>query len=463
MNVETAQQRLEQYRKAMSKAPQLLQPAQLLFNNGNDVQSMVLCHVFAPALGAFTRWLLQSSIRDGIRRLYFLARDGYFFYRAAQFCCSYFHLPLECKYLFCSRYALRLPLFHRNLDQALDYICRSGLSVTIHTVLKRAGLSHAEIAQMRSLLQIDDTHHLSNLELAQLKRSLRHCDRFLEWMNAHSKQAFSYMEGYLLQQDIGNTPFDAIVDSGWTGTMQRSMQEALETIGLSTQLRGYYWGLYELPHKAQPTAYQCYYFAPKGNLQQKVYFNNCLFEAVFSAPHGMTVGYRKEGTSYLPKLATIPQVNQTFLQECESIFREYIRLLAMGSYLKTEDRFDRKTLYQLFKLFMCTPTPQEADCFGSLLFSDDVLEGMERPLATPLTQTELNTNHLWTRVWNKLSPTANFLQESGWYEASALQNGSHTSHHLLQNRWYQYVRHAQTILRNRKEQLCRKNTNSISL
>ena len=43
-----------------------------------------------------------------------------------------------------------------------------------------------------------------------------------------------------------------------------------------------------------------YYFSPEGNLKEKVHFNNCLFEAVYTAPHGMTLGYRDIGTAFVP-------------------------------------------------------------------------------------------------------------------------------------------------------------------
>lgn len=48
-----------------------------------DPMAVVCSHVLAPALGAFTHWLLEQAKENGVRRLYFLARDGYFFYHGS--------------------------------------------------------------------------------------------------------------------------------------------------------------------------------------------------------------------------------------------------------------------------------------------------------------------------------------------------------------------------------------------
>ena len=39
--------------------------------------------VLGPALSAFVRWVLAEAVRTGKKRLYFLARDGYFMYQTA--------------------------------------------------------------------------------------------------------------------------------------------------------------------------------------------------------------------------------------------------------------------------------------------------------------------------------------------------------------------------------------------
>ena len=128
----------------MRENPRLYRPARDLSRPAGDPAAVVFRYVLAPALGAFTRWLLEETEQAGIRRLYFLARDGYLMYRCARIYAERFQLPIECRYLCCSRYSLRLPMYHRDMKAALDYICRGGIEVTLDKILDRSGIGEAE-------------------------------------------------------------------------------------------------------------------------------------------------------------------------------------------------------------------------------------------------------------------------------------------------------------------------------
>lgn len=95
----------------------------------------------------------------------------------------------------------------------------------------------------------------------------------------------------------------ALVDSGWTGSMQKEICQALGILGKKGRVTGYYWGLYELPEGVRREDYHCYYFSPEAGLKKKVYFSNSLFESIFSAPHGMTTGYEKVHGQWRPVYA----------------------------------------------------------------------------------------------------------------------------------------------------------------
>ena len=60
----------------------------------------------APILGFFTCWLIDRATRDRVSDLYFLARDGWFFFHAARRLCAKRALPIRCHYLYVSRKTL---------------------------------------------------------------------------------------------------------------------------------------------------------------------------------------------------------------------------------------------------------------------------------------------------------------------------------------------------------------------
>ena len=75
-------ERLAQYRSLLGEDPALAPLSPSL--DPGDPAGAVAGLVLAPALGGFTQWLLAWAKGRGIKRLYFLARDGYCFLRAAR-------------------------------------------------------------------------------------------------------------------------------------------------------------------------------------------------------------------------------------------------------------------------------------------------------------------------------------------------------------------------------------------
>ena len=55
------------------------------------------------------------------------------------------------------------------------------------------------------------------------------------------------MKGYLEQEGLLDKEKSALVDSGWVGSMQKTLNMVLNKLGREETLTGYYWGLYELP------------------------------------------------------------------------------------------------------------------------------------------------------------------------------------------------------------------------
>ena len=138
------EKRKDQYRKYLKEDPRMYQAAAQVKIAEQDPGMLAVSHVFAPALGSFVMWVLENAVKSGKKRLYFLARDGWFMYRAALVICGALQLPLECRYLNCSRYSLRIPMYHLDREEALDFICRRGIGVTPDRILQRAGLSGRE-------------------------------------------------------------------------------------------------------------------------------------------------------------------------------------------------------------------------------------------------------------------------------------------------------------------------------
>ncbi len=268
---------------------------------GNDPMAAVCQYVLAPALGGFTLWLLYHSLKSGKQRLYFLARDGYLMSRAAL---------LFCETLQLSRLSLRGPKLLALFPA--DSLLSSGSGGRPRCNLpgrnpryarsdSRAGRAHRTRAEARRRGALPSVEGRGRDSLRQVTRgpppSATVRALLLDAMNCHSRDAMPGLAGYLQQEGLLEEVPDAIVDSGWVGSMQMALNEVLASMGRTKPLEGYYSGLYALPPGADRGAYHCYDFAPNHGLTPKIFFNNCLFEAIFTAPHGMTTGYRRMGNN----------------------------------------------------------------------------------------------------------------------------------------------------------------------
>ena len=448
---ELTRRRAAAYRDCLRTSPSLYRAAQKTAAPDGEPVETVCRWVLGPALGGFVRWLLEDAAARGIKRLYFLARDGYFFYQAARIYCEMQRLPLALRYLSCSRYSLRIPLFHRDTEGALDAVCRRGLHVTPLTVLARAGLTEEEqqavLERLRLPFAPEET--IPPAMLPDVRRALGGCRFFLDAMNRRSAEALPGLAGYLRQEGLLEDTPDAVVDSGWVGSMQKTLGEALALLGRTRKLEGYYWGLFELPPGMDPADYHPFYFSPEQGLREKVFFNNCLFEAVFTAPHGMTMGYRRDGTAYTPLYGPADAETAAFVRRIEPVLLAYIRHLA-GEPGKVDTQKDRTAIYRLFRLFMANPTRPEAEAFGSLPFSDDVLAGGEGRLAAPLTEWELKAGHALPKLL-AMAGRGGAARESAWYEGSAVLHGRKAARHQRQYRLYQRLRFLRKSRQFRKE------------
>ena len=109
--------------------------------------------------------------------------------------------------------------------------------------------------------------------------------------------------------------------------------------------------------------YHCFYFSPEGQLREKVNFNNNVFEVLFSAPHGMTLGYEKKEGKYVPVYGEITPERKAYLESLETTLAGYIGQAAKET--ESLENIDceeaKKSLKKILKLFMTRPTRAEAE------------------------------------------------------------------------------------------------------
>ena len=466
--------RIQQYRALWKKEPELFKVAEELLGRydllpeGSEIMPVVTVYVTAPLLCEYVAWVVQEAVKSGKKRLYFLARDGYYLKKAAEIFCTEWNLDIECRYLYCSRYAWRGAVYHMNIEEALDYITLGGLEAGFSKMMQRAGLTKEEAGQIAEELGYDvsSAKRLSVEERGRLRRELSECDVFLKLVQKHSEEKYSNTMAYLSQEGLLDTVPYALVDSGWTGSLQKSLTKLLQSVGCENTPEGYYFGMYKVPEEQEAGQYHTYYFAPTNHIRRKVYFNNNVFESIYSAPHGMTVGYEKQDEqgknglqdvdAWLPILEQKDNPNKQRLLEAEPLLLEYVQLYAnvykskfLSEKMEKQCNVSQKRMERLMRLFMGRPTKGEAQEYGSFVFCDDVIGEEKQLLAGRLSWDELKNGFLLGKVRNRVRKSLCVGKESAWPEGSVA---------LLDKRgafWHcalcEYVRLTLETLRNRKQ------------
>lgn len=339
-----------------------------------------------PIIFNYVWWILWEAKRRGLSRLYFMARDGYTLKKVAELFCEAFSLEIECKYLYCSRASLRMPTFYFIGDEAFDLLLLPGYRVTLKLLLQRGELTDAErkaVYEECRLQDVDEEKILQRDEFEDYTKRICESPVYKKCIFTRSQEAYENAIGYFREQGLMDQSTVAVVDSGWAGSMQRSLRQLLEFAGYSGHFLGFYYGMYQRAKARCDGEYLTWYFNAGTGAKEKALFCNNLFECLLSAPHGMTVSYSRVEGGYQPVLRPAPKGRELALihEQIEAIC-QYAK-----SALKEIDfsAFDRSSLLRqtkkLIKRYMFRPTREEAEYYGQFLFCDDVTESYRMALA----------------------------------------------------------------------------------
>ena len=350
----------------------------------------------APIIYLYTDWVIHESLQKGIKRLYFLARDSYIFYHTAILICQEKHLEIECKYLYCSRIAWRIPSYHLFGQECIDFICIKSMDMTMATIMERSGLT---IEKQKQVLQqigfpienINDI--LTQEDIVSLKSKLSNCNLFLDFVYQNSKICYHNTIGYLEQEGLLEDISMALVDTGWTGSMQKTLKKLLGTKTSKNNIQGFYFGMYHLPLNCNKEDYHTFYFNKNTGFLRKLNFNNNLFEAICCAPTGMTIGYYKN-SKYIPIFSHSENLNfnQFDISTHHKIILTFIKNMLIGNKKQPNNLSHSKRIQitkKLLQQLMVFPTVSEAEFYGSFLFSDNTSETFTIQLAPTLLEHEL--------------------------------------------------------------------------
>lgn len=204
----------------------------------------VIARVVNPLVFAFASWTLARAKRDGVRRLYFLARDCQMTYEAAKELAGEFG-GIECRYLHVSRQSLLLPVATAVSEAGMPWMRRPYETPALERLLAKLELGYEDVqadwearaGSQRGKYVLKDNSDWRLFWAALNRQPLG--GALLARIEERRLAAHAYLRAAGL---LGPTPW-SIVDLGWHLSCQSALNTLLRGISPGVECRGYYLGL----------------------------------------------------------------------------------------------------------------------------------------------------------------------------------------------------------------------------
>ena len=345
--------------------------------------------VAGPLISFFVRWCAQQAAERGIRRLYFMARDGQIMHRVAGATVARELRGLERRYLQVSRQALLLPAIDaEDLDPDMEWILARTHLLTPRIALRRVDIKPEEIG---STLAAHGMHapawdtHMGRRERDALRTVLAGDARPL--LLERATRARELTLHYLRQEGLFDRTAFALVDVGWNGTLQRSIGRLLAAAGHDIPTIGFYLGLRShKKRRAGDVLLGCLADVGRSSDLDALGYIVPLIELFVSADHGGVVGYDRDADGRVTPLLN-PVGAQRLLRWGVDVQQEAIlaferELGAIEDHGLLEDW--RSVVMERLTAFASEPSREQAQAYGRYEDAEDQNESYTQRLAAPL-------------------------------------------------------------------------------
>lgn len=193
---------------------------------------------FGMFLWGYSRWLHDSVVSSGIKKVYFFSRDGLIMKKAFDSLYS----DIDTHYIEVSRRALRVPILWMNyeFEHVLNMLSPSKL-IPLSTIFDGVGLNIEEYKDLVSEYGFETTSCFDRSKILKNKHLIDMYKQLAPDIESVSKHEYNLLVKYIKQNAL-NGKF-AIVDIGWSGGMQRYLCETLDKLGIEHEIEGYYIGV----------------------------------------------------------------------------------------------------------------------------------------------------------------------------------------------------------------------------
>jgi predicted HAD superfamily hydrolase len=344
-----------------------------------------------PLYTGFTEWLIEQIKKHELEAIYFLARDGYMIQRLFKMLRPPELASLDTHYLYASRRMLRFAAIRTFDNETLEFLTESFDPNEIGIFMQRIGLDPQLHVDAIKQAGFKSAHHVVKTRneferLRQLVKSLSNsiCEQAL----SERSVILEYLEnsGLVAGRRV------ALVDVGWRGYQQRSIQEILHAEGKVVHITGFYFGTFsnaknfygsELQHEA-------YLFKLGQPPEYEALTVSCteISELLFSAPEASVL--RMERTpigDFVPVRQPIDADDALRNENVEQLQEGAMQFVADYLALKREFpdlAINPEIAINQLRRVLRDPTSCEAKHLGDIPHTKDFGDSARRPIAPRL-------------------------------------------------------------------------------
>ena len=397
----------------------------------------VAAGVLGPALVGFALWVAAQARQRGIRRLYFVARDGQVMLEAARRVLGVVASDIECRYLYGSRQAWVFGATALAPDMLGSWVTVKP-EFTPRAMLARVGLDPS-LAYSLTGSDLFRSGQLDRVLAVPDREALRELLLFgplAEHVQAGARSAAELASDYLRQEGvIDPAEGSALVDAGWTGATARAV-DVLVRAGGGLQVDHLFMGMTRsaddsrTAHAVRLTPWLFDGWAAGESLREVVNVN-VLVEMLCAGSHGRTSGYRRTDAGRVEPVLTEESNSPPVSWGLLPMQAVAVRTAELAAEQLTPDDVYldwAAPTRALFREFWMRPTRAEVDAWGNFPWEDEVWPPF-RPIAEPVTtrgvlsrllhgDRSLRPNNTWRAGSARRSPQPwrGLLQARQWQE-----------------------------------------------
>ena len=280
---------------------------------------------YAFSFFLYVQKMCESCIADGITDLFFLSREGQFLKKLTEIYISKRKpdFPVRLHYLYVSRKAcIAATLDTLDKEEFLPYRCFHALSLKLF--LRSLDFSDDDIERIAATIKENSERKVSDFFNCDVWRKLKTNAEFAQIYEKKRTAVHERFLRYLSDAGFDKAQQPALVDVGWSGTMQ----DRLLSLGFHDTLSGYYMGLSGVAGATSHNRKHGLLFDCNVG-RTPCFYNHAYYEFICVADHGSVRGYDEKGQPVLQEDTDVTLYKEMYRDIQKNIEAAFSELCAL--------------------------------------------------------------------------------------------------------------------------------------